>query len=77
MSKIAVWIPRTLHALLKRHAKKRGAGVAEEAEALISTGLKRLEALDRDRQKRKKVPKSVMAAAQEAAGVTGEGDGGS
>jgi hypothetical protein len=58
-TKIAVWVERATHKALSRHAKAKGIGVGDAADALIKTGLARSAALAKARTK-KAPPKAVV-----------------
>lgn len=57
--RIAVWIERATHKALAKHARTKGVGIAEAADALLRTGLGRAEALARAKTKGRSVPKVV------------------
>lgn len=62
----AVEVRLATHRAIAGYAKRQGIGISEAADALVTSGLRRLDACARDRERKKKAPpRAVVEAASD------------
>lgn len=62
----AVEVRLATHKAIAGYAKRQGIGISEAADALVTSGLRRLDACARDRERKKKAPPKTVDAVAKA-----------